>query len=232
MRERPLSTVPWPVLWLLMLGFCLQIAWHFSQPKPQARAEDLLPPPTIAALHLVSLGDPIPLARALMLNLQAFDTQPGIGLSYRQLDFAKVEGWLERILELDPRGQYPLMVASKVFGSVNEPSRQRRMFEFVYHQFLLDPDNRWPWLAHAAVMAKHRLHDLPLARKYARAIREHATGDNVPSWAKQMEIFILEDMNELESAKILLGGLLKSGKITDPGEMYFLMEELKRLERR
>ncbi|HCN90147.1 MAG TPA: hypothetical protein DIT28_13380, partial [Oxalobacteraceae bacterium] len=58
----------------------------------------------------------------------------------------------------------------------------------------------------------------------------HATGSQVPDWAKQMEIFLLEDMNELERAKILLGGLLHSGQITDPHEIRFLEERLKQLE--
>jgi hypothetical protein len=231
MQERTLHAVPRPVILLLALGLCLQIGWHFIQPAPQAHAEDLQTPPSVAALHLAGMGDPIPLARTLMISLQAYDTQPGIGISYRNLDYAKVEVWLERILELDPRGQYPLFAASRVFGAVEDPLRQRRMFDFVYRQFLLDPNRRWQWLAHAAVMTKHRLHDLPLARQYARAIRERAVADDIPSWAKQMEIFILEDMNELESAKILIGALLQSGKITHPGEYRFLAEELEKLEK-
>jgi hypothetical protein len=47
-----------------------------------------------------------------------------------------------------------------------------------------------------------------------------------------MEIFILEDMNELEAAKIMLGGLLASGHLRDPGERRFLKERLDALERR
>jgi hypothetical protein len=54
----------------------------------------------------------------------------------------------------------------------------------------------------------------------------------VPLWAKQMEIFILEDMNELEAAKVMLGGLLESGAVTDPGELRFLQQRLQELEAR
>ena len=43
-----------------------------------------------------------------------------------------------------------------------------------------------------------------------------------------MEIFILEDMNELEAAKIMLGGLLERGEIRGPARARFLM--LRRLE--
>jgi hypothetical protein len=105
------------------------------------------------------------------------------------------------------------------------------MLEFVHEQFLLDPNRRWPWLAHAALLAKHRLHDLPLARRYAAAIDRNVSAE-VPLWARQMEIFILEDMNELEAARIMLGGLLASGKITDPAEAAFLKQRLEALETR
>jgi hypothetical protein len=97
---------------------------------------------------------------------------------------------------------------------------------------MLDPDRRWPWLAHATAIAKHRLHDLPLALRYARAIQRNAVGDKVPLWAKQMEIFILEDMNELETARLIIGGYIQSGTIKDPAELRFLDERLKQLEAR
>jgi len=47
-----------------------------------------------------------------------------------------------------------------------------------------------------------------------------------------MEVFILEDMNELEAARILLGGLLASGKVRDADEARFLRQKLEELERR
>jgi hypothetical protein len=43
----------------------------------------------------------------------------------------------------------------------------------------------------------------------------------VPAWARELEIFIAEDMNERD-ARALIGGLLRSGQITDPHELQFL----------
>jgi hypothetical protein len=73
---------------------------------------------------------------------------------------------------------------------------------------------------------------LPLARRYAADLQRLTTDPTVPLWAKQMEAFILEDMNELEAARIVLGGLLESGRLQDPGERRFLKERLDELERR
>ena len=200
--------------------------------RPVARASALGPAPALSTLLVASLGEPIGLAKLLMLRLQAFDNQPGVSIPFRDLDYARVESWLQRILELDPLGQYPLLFASRLYGEVPVAQKQRRMLEFVYREFLKDPDRRWPWLAHSLIIARHRLNDIPLAMKYAQALRRYAIGPEVPHWAQQMEIFVLEDMNEVESAKILLGGLLASGTVTDPHEQHFLQGKLDELELR
>ena len=167
-----------------------------------------------------------------MLYLQAFDYHGTNSLPYRKLDYLRLTGWLGSILALDPRSEYPLFIAARIYAEIPDPRRQRIMLEFIYAQFLLDPNRRWPWAAHAALVAKHQLKDLVLARKYAQGIDRLTTASDVPLWAKQMEIFILEDMNELEAARIMLGGLLESGRIADPGERRFLADRLKGLEER
>src|SRR5713101_2403060 len=232
MAERPIARVPRLVLALLALGLAAQIGLKAGSPPPRAKAEDLSPAPGIAALRLASFGEPVALAKALMLYLQAYDYQSGSKVPYRDLDYGRLETWLARILELDPRGQYPLLAASRLYAEVPVEEKQRRMLDFVYRQFFADPNRRWPWLAHAASIAKHRLKDLPLARRYAAASQRHATADDVPLWAKQMEICILEDMNELQTARIMIGGYIQSGKVKDQAELRFLDERLKQLEAR
>jgi hypothetical protein len=215
---KPLAAVPRAVPLLLALALLAQLLWQGGRPPPQARAR-----------RLASLGDPVALSRAGMLYVQGFDEQAGVSIAWRQLDYNRLLPWLQRMLELDPRSQYPLLAASEVYGSVSDPARARLMLEFVYARFAEDPNRRWPWLAHAALVARHRLHDLPLARRYAQAIRLRATGPGVPPWARELEVFIAEDMNELDSARALIGGLLRDGLITDPHELRFLAERLDQL---
>lgn len=226
MNERPIPAVPRLVIYILCASFSLQLAWHFNRSSRLAQIDNLASAPPLVVLQLVSFGDPIASAKALTLHLQAFDRQPGVQIPFSHLNYSYLQEWLSRILELDPPAQYPLLLASRVYGEVANATRQRQMLEFVYQEFQHDPNRRWPWLAHAAVLAKHRLRDLPLALKYAKAIRLSANAVEVPSWAKQMEIFLLDELNEHESARILLGGLLESGKITDPHELQFLQERL------
>lgn len=226
--ERTIGTVPRPVLALLVIAFCLQVAWQALQPKPNARAEALGEPAAPAVLRAVAMGEPIALAQFLTLYLQAFDNQPGVSIPFLELDYSRVTAWLAAILALDPAGQYPLLMAAQIYSQVPDPAKQRRMCDFVRAQFDLDPNRRWRWLAHCAIVAKHRLGDARLALAYAEAIAREAR--LASGWARQMRVFILEDLGEIEAATILLGGLLASGEVTEPKEIHFLTERLEELK--
>jgi hypothetical protein len=230
MRERPLADVPRWVAAGLAFALALQLGVALLQPRPSARAEDLAPAPGIDTLRLAAVGEPVALANLLMLYLQAFDYQAGTRVPYRDLDYDRLVAWLSRILELDPAGQYPLMSASRLYAEVPDPAKQRKMLEFIYREYLRDPNRRWPWLAHATLVAKHQLKDLPLARRYAVALQQNTTAPDAPVWVRQMEPFILEDMNELEAAKIMIGGLLASGQVKDRRDFELLDRRLKQLE--
>lgn len=229
-NERPVLDVPRPVLLILFIALAIQITWHAAKPLLEPAAKPLPEPMTTEQLRLFSLGDPVAIAKMIMLWLQAFDNQAGISIPFQQLDYRRVTGWLDNILTLDSKGQYPLLAASRVYSQVPDEGKQRQMLEFVYEKFFDDPDRRWPSLAHAVYVAKHRLADLPLALRYAQALAENVTVEKAPFWVTQMHIYALEDMDEIESARILIGGLLDSGVITDEHELWFLQERLKKLE--
>ena len=226
--ERPISAVPAPVLAVLGLALAAQVFLHSVQPAPVAFAEDLPRAPSLSLLQLASLGEPAALSKLLMLWLQAFDHQPGLSIPFQQLDYSHVISWLDRIVDLDPRSGYALLSAARVYSEVQDNSRRRQMLEFVRRRFLEDPNARWPWMAHAVFVAKHRVKDLDLALELAADLRKHAAADSVPGWAKQMEVLILEDMGEIESARFLFGALVIHGVIKDVNEVRFLQERLER----
>ena len=230
--ERRLGAVPAWLLWLLAAALGAQLAWQGTRRTGAPAADELSPAPSAEGLRVASLGERAALARLAMLWLQAFDSRGDNRVPYQRLDYARLCAWLGAILATDPRSGYPLFTAARVYAEVPDLARMRVMLGYIYREFAAAPGLRWPALAHAALLAKHRLHDLPLARRYAAAIARQATGPSVPLWAQQMEIFILEDMNELEAAKVMLGGLLATGRIRDPQERRFLEGRLKELESR
>jgi hypothetical protein len=228
--QRRLLRVPAGVIAAVAAAVALQVGIRVGEPRPTAVAADLPAPPPAAVLRTAALGEPIALAQLLTLYLQAFDTQPGISIPFRDLDYDRMTSWLNAILALDPGSQYPLLLAAQVYSQVPDPRKQRQMLEFVYQKFQLDPVRRWRWLAHCVLVARHRLHDTPLALRYAEALAERANHRSVPGWARQMRIFLLEDIGEHEAAKILLGGLLASGTVTDGHEILFLTARLNALK--
>jgi len=229
--ERPLKDVPAHIIIILIIVFLCQIYWSSSKPLATINIKKLPEPPSQIESQLFGLGDAIAISKLFMLWLQAFDNQPGVSVPFKNLDYYRVINWLERILMLDPKGQYPLLAAGRIYGVVPDDEKKRKMLEFISKQFLKDPNRRWPSMIHAIYIAKHRLKDYPLALDYAHAVAQQVTIKDIPSWVKQMEIYVLEDMGEIESAKILIGGLLESGAITDDHELQFLRDRLDRLER-
>ena len=121
----------------------------------------------------------------------------------------------------------------RLYGQVADPERQRIMLEFAHEAFRARPAARWRWLAEAAILAEHRLGDRQLALRFARTLAARTRpGGDVPHWARDLQLLLLEDMGEFEAARLLIRGLLASGEIEDPHEIRFLQRRLEALQRR
>ncbi len=231
-QTRSLSFVPKNIWLALILSLFIQCVWHFSFNRLEAVRHELPSPPKSEFIRLASLDDPITAAKLLMLWLQAFDNQPGISIPLKELNYDKVIEWLDLILDLDNKTQYPLLAAIRFYSLVPDDNKRREMIRYTSEKFIENPNERWPFMAHAVYVAKHLIKDKQLALECAKLMRKYATGENVPHWAKQMEIFILEDMGELESAMVLIGGLLESGELKDPHQQKFLTQRLEEIKQR
>ncbi len=231
-QARPVSQVPRWIKLLLPLIFLLQLLWHGYQPEVSVSVKSLPEPLPVDTYRWLSLDEPEAVARYLNLWLQAFDNQPGVSLSFQQLDYSMIIRWLDTILQLGHDTQYPLLVATHIYGSIHQPNRQRIMMDYVFTKFKQYPNKYWRWLAHAVIVAKHELKDQPLAFKYADALASLATGPQVPYWARDMKIILLEDMGEWQAARVLVGGLIESGEIQDPYELKFLVQKLDDLQKK
>lgn len=228
--QRALHNVPSGVTLALIVALGFQVLFQGMQKPISAQAEALSEPPSIASLALTSFGDELPVFYGSLLWLQAFDHQPGVSIPYTKLNYENLTLWLDRIVSLYPQSTYPFLLASRIYSQVPDPVRQRHMLEFIREKFVEDPNGRWRWLAEATLIAKHRLDDLPLALSFAEQLASLANSPEVPFWARDMQLMLLQDMDELESARILIGGLLANGDIDDPYEISFLEMKLKELE--
>jgi len=229
---RPWRVVPRYLVVLFAAAIGAQLAWQARAPHPAAAARALPPAPPAAVLRLAALGEASTLASGLVLWLQQQDDQPGARQSFHDLDYDRLRDWLRAILAVDPASDYPLMLAVRVYGQVVDPRRQRVMFDFVRDAYVERPAERWRWLAEAAILARHRIGDLELALGYASTLAEHVEGTDIPVWARELQVLVLEEMGEYEAARILLGGLIDAGEVDDPRELRFLERRLQRLKQR
>jgi hypothetical protein len=214
----------------LLAALCLHIALRLAADGAQQTVAHHLPrAPALEALRLASLGEPEATSKTLMLHLQAYDDQPGAPLPWREMDYNKLQTWLARALDLDPRSQYPLMAATEIYSAVNDQLRIGQMLDFVHRRFAEDPNRRWPWLAHAALIAQHRLHDPQRAQQYAAELGARAP--QAPPWARQLDVLLTQE-NELQATRQLAGAMLATGQIRSERELRELERILQATESR
>ena len=141
-----------------------------------AQSATLPAAPPVSALRILSLGDPIALARALMIWMHAHENHAGHALPLRTLDYDRLADWLQRCLDLDPAGQAPLAAASQLYARVDDPQRSRRMLQLISRAYTQDPARRWRWQMRAIQIARLQLHDERLAAALTRTLIRHSHG--------------------------------------------------------
>src|SRR2546423_3446938 len=105
--ERTLSAIPkwlWALLAVTLAG---QLAWQGPRRSVDSRNVELPPAPSVQSLRLASFGEREALARILSVHIQSFELKR---------DYARLVDWLRSALELDPRSQYPLFLAARVYA--------------------------------------------------------------------------------------------------------------------
>ena len=104
------------------------------------------------------------------------------------------------------------------------------MVVLIEELFELNPRQHWRRMTEATLLAKHQLNDLPLALRLAEKISALPKSIEMPFWARDMEIVLLDELNQHQSAQLLISSLLQSGDITDPDEIRFLQFRLLRIQ--
>ena len=214
---------------LIITVFLVINLWRDSAQYNTPKIMKLPDAPTESAIKFVAASDHAFSYRLLVFWLQQFDVQSGQYISYRDLDYQKLIDWLGVLNQLEASSQYPELLAARVYSKVADNSRVKLMLEYVYQRFKKDPVKNWRWLAEATITAQHKLKDQTLALKYATALAEEKS-EEIPMWAKDIRLIILENMGELEQVRLLIGGLIATKTVTDPHEIRFLDLMMKRIE--
>ena len=225
--ERPMASLPRPLLLAFMLLLLAQIVHHHVDDERFERHYQGLGQPYSATIYRgLALGSEQLFGYLLAIRLQLHDNQVGQHFRYSLIDYELLVDWLDRITEISPGTEYPMLLASRVYTATVDRRRLRRVLEFIERRFDDDPQLHWRRLAEASVMAKYKLEDIELALRMARKLARQPAAINMPNWARDFEFLLLAELNELESAIAMIQALLQTEAVDDPDERRFLQGKL------
>ena len=184
-------------------------------------------PPPAAAAPLLALGDEQLFYRAAAFGLQNMGDGGGRIVALADYDYHRLGAWFRLLDRFDPEAHYVPTLAGWYFGQTSEPAGLRQIVAYLTAVGARDPARNWPWLAQAVYLARHRLHDLPLALEIARHLAGLA-GTAAPLWVQQMPAFVLARVGEREAARDLLVTILATDRDLPEGERAFMRRLLDR----
>ena len=187
-----------------------------------------LPPPLLIA-PAMALGDSQLFYRAAAFALQNMGDEGGRVTPLADYDYARLGAWLDLLDRLDPEARYAPTLAAYYFGQTPDPEGLRRIVAYLSRVGARDPARNWRWLTHATYLARHRLHDLPLALAVARHLAGLPEGE-VPLWVRQMPAFVLAEVGEREAARDLMATILATDTNLSPDEAAVIEQFIDRQE--
>jgi len=225
--------LPGRVVLLLWLALALQIfsrqAW-FPNQALTAHYQPLPKYPQWAHELSVVTGKSYPLlAHLLALRLQLQDSQSGQHYHHRRIPLPQLKTWLRGIQGLNPNSDYPILLATRVYSQAADPLRQRQILLLAYELYQTNPQQFWPWLAEASVMARHQLNDTELALRFAKNLQALGEIHSIPHWVKDLHWLYLENVGYLQTAYFVVQKLLLQ-KDLDPDQKRFLASRLLNIE--
>lgn len=232
-RERSLVQIPLFVVVGLVLLSTLQFSYHhFFHASASIDYRHLDEPLGGQSYRALSMGSDKLLSYLLLLKVQLHDNQKGSHINYRYLDYAVLSRWLLTLGELNPQSDYPAFLATRVYSQVKDSSKILQMIDMVEQLFHLNPARHWRRMTEASLLAKHQLGDLPRALELAQQVADLPTTVIIPYWARDMRLVLLDELNQYESAQLLISSLLQSGEIKDADETRFLQQRLLRIQQK
>ena len=220
-------SLPRPLLLAFVLLLVVQtVHHHIDRQGLESRYRGLSQPFSAAIYRGLALGSEQLFGYLLAIRLQLHDNQVGRHFSYKLIDYRLLIDWLDRISEVSPGTEYPMLLASRVYTSTGDPEQLRQILGFIERRFDDNPQLYWRRLAEATVIAKYKLKDLEFALAIAEKLAQQPASIEMPNWARDFQFLLLAEFNELESAIAIVQALLQTEAVNDPDERRFLQGKL------
>ncbi len=230
---RSVKQVPLLILCMAVFFMLLQLELSIKQKENNKYSfQQLTKPQNVDFYRMISLGSNRLMSYLLAIGLQLHDNQKGKHVSYSRLDYDFLSQWLRTVYLLNPDSEYPAFLASRVYSQVKEKNKVRLMIQQIELMFESNPQKFWRRMTEACLLAKHQLKDLDLALNLAKQISSLPQSIKMPFWARDMKLILLDELDQNESAALLIVSLLQSGQIIDTDEKRFLEFRLSKIKQK
>lgn len=217
----------WPSV--LAIAVLLNLSVWFLLRDEQARWINVPPPPDREAASFSGLGDAQFSYRTIAYMLQNLGDNAGISRPLMEYDYHLLSKWLFLADTLDPRSNFIPYIAAYYFGAVQTPESLPPLVRYLEYAGTHNggQDDKWRWLTQAIYLARYRLDDLDWSLEMARKLKDMdgKNGVNLPVWAKNMDVMLMNVMGEKDAAYgIMLQTLETEGKSMDQSEYLFMLD--------
>jgi len=220
-----LKSKHWIMYGVLAFALVLQVAlWVYAR-DIQARWANVPPVPSALGAAGMGLCDTQFAYRSLGIMIQNLGDTGGRTTHFNDYDYKALAGWFDVMDRLDPKSDFIPFLAGYYFGAVEIPEKAAFMSDYLARQGMRPEDQKWRWLARASFIARFGEKNPDKALALAKQLAALHPKVDLPFWARQMPVFILEDRGQKEAALAMILETLKSEQASLPrSEMLAMVD--------
>ncbi|PIR33134.1 MAG: hypothetical protein COV36_03260 [Alphaproteobacteria bacterium CG11_big_fil_rev_8_21_14_0_20_44_7] len=214
---------------LLVIFLVLQFMFWSSTNQIKPNLSIMPPFPSKEEVAALSFGDDQMYFRILALQLQMMGDTFGRTTPLKDYDYPLLNKWFLLLDTLDWESNFVPSIAAYYFSRTQHPPDVVYVVDYLEKHSMVNPEKKWWWLSQAIYLTNSVLGDKERALKYGRVLRKVKT--TIPMWARQMEVFLREDLGENEEAETVMCEIFENAADIPEFEMnfmlYFFEERLK-----
>lgn len=205
---------------ILVLNIGLWLRTHDLRP-----AWGNVPPVTTErATTMMALGDQQFGYRMIGLMLQNLGSTGGKEQGFQTYNYGRLGEWFGLASRLDPESNFVPALAAYYYGATRKVADLTPIIDYLAAVGHQPQKQKWRWLAHAVYLARYDQGDLNKALMLANQLAA-LPRDDMPPWARQMPVFVMNAQGDKQAAYALMMGILSSGvKDMSPTEIRFIRD--------
>lgn len=211
-----------PLYGVLIFFLILNIGFWFNTRNMHPIWGNVPPAPGKVAGAGMGLGDHQLAYRITGMMLQNLGNMNGKTHNLKEYNYDHLGDWLMFADTMDPVSNFIPTLAAYYFGGVSPPKDLMPLINYLVKVGHYPQEQKWRWLAQAAYLARYSQNDINLSLELANQLAS-LPRDDLPLWAKQMPIIIMNAKGDKNAAYAILMGTLTSGLDTlSPTEIAFM----------